>query len=78
MARASGSTESAIREARKSMANDGEPLNSEEGCKVMDHGGSLYVCLTSYGQKTHSIEKGDTVTVHTHAETIEIEPEGAD
>jgi hypothetical protein len=76
MSRAPGSTEVAIREARESIAGDGEPLNSETGCKVIDHGGALYVCVTWYGQKTHSLKKGDTVTVHTCSDTIKIEPEG--
>ena len=76
MSRAPGATDTVIREARESMVEDGGVLNSERGCKVLDIGGSLYVCVTSYGQKTHSIEKGDSVTVHTCSDTIKIEPEG--
>ena len=76
MSRAPGSTQEAIREARESMVGDEEPLNSEDSCKVIKHGRSLYVSLTSYGQKTLSIQKGDTVSVHTYPDRIEIEPGG--
>jgi hypothetical protein len=68
----------AIQQARESMVGNEEPLNSEDECKVVQHGASLFVCVTSYGQKTHSIEKGDKVTVHTYADRIEIEPSSGD
>lgn len=76
MAGTPGSNAIAMQDARESLAGDEEPLNSEEGCSVIQHGTSLFVCVTNYGQKTHSIDKGDEVTVHTYRDRIVIEPEG--
>ena len=66
----------AIRKARESMVGDDEPLNSERDCKVVDLG-TLYVCVTKFGEKMHSLKKGDTVAVRTHPDRIEIKPHNA-
>ena len=73
MAQSPGPDAMAVQSARENMIGEDEPLNSEEDRSVVQHGPSLYVCVTEYGQKTHSIEKGDKVTVHTYADRIEIE-----
>lgn len=63
-----------IREAREDIAGEREPLNTEDECSVIQLGSSLFVCVTNYGQKTHSIQKGDDVKVHTYRDRIVIEP----
>ncbi len=78
MARTSGSNALIMQEARQSIAGEEEPLNSEEACSVIQHGSSLFVCVTDYGKKTLSIGKGDKVTVHTYTDRIEVVPEAKD
>lgn len=64
----------AIRDERADMVDGGEPIYSQEA-KVIQVGRSLYVTVTEFGGDTHDIEKGDTVTVHTHGDGIVIEPD---
>ena len=73
MASPNPSAREAVRERRKNLSMDGEPLNVERRDAQQFHT-SIYINVTDYGRKTHNIDKGDEVKVETHKDGIIVRP----